>query len=290
MNNFISKLNNSWFQLVFMVALLAAMNIGIEQLTNKKITGAEVLFIRAICNLLLAFIIAAFNKKSILPKQPKLQIGAFICLGLSLLLIFTAYQYISAGSVSTLQRLDIPLLTLITLFSRKSSTKQVLLSFFAFAVVAALLIFNKSTDEKPMGYLLVLAGVIVIAINTLLQKEIAARENIETIMVVVSASSVFWGGIRCWQAHSTFDNISINVLLAIIGLSLINLIIFYLVNDLYKKHSPEFVRYPYLIAAFVTMIVEMIVKQKISSPLLIGGNIAILITLTLLVRSRQKNE
>jgi len=188
-----------------------------------------------------------------------------------LLLIFSAYQYISAGSVSTLQRLDIPLLTLIALFTGKSNIKQTALSLIAFALVTILIILNKSTEETPIGYFLVLSGVVIIAINTLLQKKIAETENIETIMVVVSISSVFWGGIRCWQTYSTFSNVTPILLLAIIGLSIINLVVFYIVNDLYKKHSLEFVRYPYLVAAFGTMVVEMIIAHKLSSALLIIG-------------------
>jgi len=289
MNNLISKLNSGWWQMAVLVALLVAMNIGIEQLTDKDITGAEILFFRSICNLIAAIFIAAYSRKSIIPKQPKLQLGAFICLGLSLLLIFTAYQYISAGSVSTLQRLDIPLLIIITAFGGQSKLSQTLLALLAFVLVAALLILNKTTDEDPIGYFIVLSAVIILCINTLLQKKIAVTENIQTIILISSLSSGFWGGIRCWQTHSTFANIHLDSLLVIAGLSIINLIIFYIVNDLYKKKSPEVVRYPYLLAAFLTMITEMIVEHKIFNPILIVGNISILIVLTLLVRGRHKN-
>lgn len=290
MKNFIALINSKKkVQFVAMVLLNIAMSIGIEEITDQKITGAEVLFIRAICNLILVFIIAGINRQSIIPTQPKLQIGAFICLGLSLLLFFTAYQYISAASVSTLQRLDIPLLALVTMLSSRFSIKPFILSFLTFVCVAALLWFNITTDENPFGYFLVLSGVVVIAINTLVQKRIAAKENIIVIMLVVSLSSVFWGGIRCWQTHSTFANITPLLLLGIVGLSLINLLVFYIVNDLYKKYSPEFVRYPYLVAAFGTMILEMIVEAKVFSPVLIIGNTTILIILTVLVRSRQSN-
>lgn len=289
MINFINKLNSGGLQIALLVALLVAMNIGIEELTDQGITGAEILLVRSICNLVAAIFIAAYSTTSILPKQPKLQAGAFICLGLSLLLIFTAYQYISAGSVSTLQRLDIPLLVLISAFGGQSKLSQTLLALLAFALVAALLLLNKTTDEDPIGYFIVLSAVVILCINTLLQKKIAITENIQTIILISSLSSVFWGGVRCWQTHSTFANIQLDSLLAIVGLSIINLIIFYLVNDLYKKKRPEVVRYPYLLAAFLTMITEMIVEHKMFNPILIIGNISILIVLTLLVRSRHKN-
>ena len=285
----IKKKNKGWSQIGLLVALLVAMNIGIEELTDNGISGAEILLLRSICNLVAAIFIAGYSWKSIIPKQPKLQVGAFICLGLSLLLIFTAYQYISAGSVSTLQRLDIPLLVIIAAFSNQSKLSQTLLALFAFALVATLLILNKTTDEVPIGYFIVLSAVVILCINTLLQKKIAITENIQTIILISSLSSVFWGGIRCWQTHSTFANIQLDSLLIIVGLSFINLIIFYIVNDLYKKKSPEVVRYPYLLAAFMTMMTEMIVEHKIFNPILIVGNISILIVLTLLVRSRHKN-
>ncbi|MBK9794340.1 MAG: hypothetical protein IPP60_14905 [Sphingobacteriales bacterium] len=195
--------------------------------------------LRSICNLIAAIFIAANSRKSIIPKQPKLQFGAFICLGLSLLLIFTAYQYISAGSVSTLQRLDIPLLVIIAAFGSQSKLSQTLLAFFAFALVASLLILNKTTDEDPIGYFIVLSAVVILCINTLLQKKIAVTENIQTIILISSLSSVFWGGIRCWQTHSTFANIQLDSLLLIVGLSFANLLIFYIVNDLYKRKVPS---------------------------------------------------
>ena len=243
--------------------------------------------LRSSCNLLAAFSIAGFTKTSIIPKQPKLQFGTFMCSGLSLLLVFTAYQYISAGSVSTLQRLDIPLLVLVAAFNKKSNLLQISLSLLAFVLVAALIVFSKTTNEHPIGYFIVLAAVVIICINTLLQKKIALTENIPTIIFISSISSVFWSGIQCLQTHATFANIHAGNLLVIIGLSIINLIIFYIINDIYKKYNPEVVRYPYLVAAFFTMIVEMVIAQKLSSPVLIIGNISILVVLTLLVRSRQ---
>lgn len=283
----IRNLNYSWLKFVVFAVLLIGMNISIEELTDKNINGAEILFVRSIFNLIFALLLAGASKQSIIPKQPKLQIAAFICLGLSLLLIFTAYQYISAGSVNTVQRLDIPLLTLFSVFSVRFSTKQFTLSALAFGFLVALLLLSKTTDEEPIGYYLVVAGVIIISIYTLLQKKIAVTENIATIMFIVSLSSVFWSGIRCLQIHTTFKNISITILAVIAGLSLINFVIFYIINDLYKKHTPELVRYPYLIAAFGTMLAEMIVEHKIFNPLLIIGNIAVIIVLTLLVTNRQ---
>ena len=289
MSNLINKLNSGWWQYAILVALLVAMNISIEELTNTGITGAEILLIRSVFNLLGAFIIAGITRESIIPRKPKLQIGAFICMGLSLLLIFTAFQYISAGSVSTLQRLDIPLLVLIAAFSRKSSRLQILLALLSFVLVAVLLLLNKATDQKPIGYFIILSAVIIICISTLLQKKISVTENIPTIIFISSMSSVFWGGIRCWQTHSTFSHIHLGGLSVIFGLNLINLIIFYMITDLYRRHRPEVVRYPYLLAAFMTMITEMIVAHKLFSPILIIGNTAILLAITLLVRRRQKS-
>lgn len=289
MSNYSRKLINGFGLIAILVVLLVALNIGIEQLTNQKITGAEVLVIRSLCNLLSVFVIAFFSKKSIIPKQPKLQIGIFLCLGLSLLLFYTAYQYISAGSVSTLQRLDIPLLVLTAAFSKKSTLAQMLTALLAFILVAALLVMNKATSENPIGYLIVLSGVGILCINTLLQKRIAILENIQTIIFISSLSSVFWGAVRCYQFHSTFSNVHLFSFFVIVGLSLINLAIFYIVNILYKKHQPEIVRYPYLLAAFLTMVTEMIIAHKLFSPILIIGNTSILIVLSFLVRSRQRS-
>lgn len=278
-------------RIVSLILLLIALNIGIEQLTNQKITGAEILFIRAVFNLFVAFGIAYFTKQSIIPNKVKLQIGTFICIGLGLLLNFSAFQFISAGSVSTLQRLDIPLLCLFAMFRFKFSIKQFLFCILVFLVVGSLIFLNQTTKENPIGYLLILSSVVVLSINTILQKKIAVSENLVAIMFVVSLSSVFWGGIRCIQTNATFEHIHWGSLLAIFGLAVINVFIFYIINDFYKKHQPEFVRYPYLLAAFGTIIVEIIIYQKLLNTYLIVGNIIILILLTILVYLRQgKNE
>lgn len=275
--------------MTMLVALLVAMNIGIEQLTDKTITGAEILFVRSVFNLIAATFIIILCKGSIIPTDPGLQVGAFICLGLSLLLIFTAYQYISAGSVSTLQRLDIPLLVLIAAFSNKLKLSQILLALLAFIIVAVLIVANKTTDEDPIGYFIVLSAVVLLSINTVLQKKIAVSENIQTIIFISSLSSAFWGGISCWQSNASFVNIHLDDLLIIVGLSVINLFIFFLVNDIYKKKSPEVVRYPYLLAAFLTMIIEMIIEHKVFNSILIIGNFSIIFVLTLLLRNSLNN-
>lgn len=280
------KILNSSFQITLLVILLVAMNIGIEKLTDSGLSGAEILFTRSIFNLIAAFFIAIYTKANIVPKHPKLQLGAFICLGLSLLLVFTAYQYISAGSVSTMQRLDIPILVLLAVFSQKVNWLQLVLSVSALIGVALLLYFNQTTDEDPIGYMIVLSAVVVMCINTVIQKRIAIAENIPTIIFISSLSSVFWGGIRCIQTHATFQNLNALTLFTRVILSLINLAIFYLINYVYKNYNPEIVRFPYLLAAFFTMITEMIIEQKIFNPLLLGGNIGILILISLLVKSR----
>ncbi len=270
-----------------LILLNIIMSISVSHLTTQNITGAEILFIRAVFNLLLALGIGIVTKQKMLPTQPGLQSGSFICIGLSLLLIFTAYQYISAGSVSTLQRLDIPLLVLIAVFTKgQFSRKRFGLAVLSFAFVILMVLLNRQTGEKLMGYLLLLAAVGMIAINTLLQKKIAVKENIVTIMIVVCLSSIFWGGFRCWQVGSTFQHINPAILLFIFGLAVINVIVFYLVNALYKTHSPEFVRYPYLIAAFGTMIAEMLLTQKWQSPIVIAGNVFILILMSILIQPK----
>ncbi len=276
-------------KILLLILLLVIMNISIEQLTNLKISGAEILFIRAVFNFGLAVLVAVKNRETIIPQKPKLQIGTFLLFGLGMLLNFSAYQYISAGSVSTLQRLDIPLLVLVSFLYSPFNGRKGFLAVLSFLVVGLMIFYSRNAQENVLGYVLIIFSVIVLVINTLLQKKIAVKENIATIMAVVSLSSLFWGGIRCWQSGADFQKITPMILGIIFGLAVINLIIFYLVNELYKKYPAEFVRYPYLISAFAIMIVEMLIKQKWETPVVIFGNIAILIIITFLVGNKSKN-
>lgn len=281
---------NCRFQLISLVVFLILMNIGIEELTDKKIKGSTVLFIRGIFNLSFAILIAIFNGNHIIPKHPKLQLGSFMTKGLSLLLIFSSYQYISAGSVNTLNRLEIPIITLFSLPIRKQPFSAFSLSILSFLIVGGLIFFNENIDEDPYGYALVLMGVVLISAYTLIQKKVASLENIEVIMIVSSISSIFWSGITGINYSEILGVFRSTDIILILILALINLSIFYIINDVYKKHPVNYVRFPYLIAALGTMCLEMIVEQKIFSPILIIGNISILITLTILIKLKPKSS
>ena len=76
-------------------------------------------------------------------------------------------------------------------------------------------------------------------------------------------------------------------IIEIIILSLLNLTLNYALIHLFKRHSAEAVRFPYIIAAVLTMVLEMVIEQKFFSWILIATNLALLSLMALLVWNRK---
>ncbi len=272
--------------IVILVVLLVSMNIFVEHLTNLHITGAEVLGVRSLFSLIFIAAYSFFKEKSLVPRELKLQTNSFFFSGLSLLLIMTGFEYISAGSVSTMQRMDIPLLIVIAAFTSKVTKTQLFLSLVTFAIIVALILLSNKTDESPVGYLIVFTGVVCVCINALLQKKISRKEEVQIIIAITSLSSLTWSLFRCYQKHTSFENIQSEQYLLLAMLGAFNVGIIFIMTQLYKLYKPDFVRYPFLLCTFLTMIVEMIVAHKLFSPIVLIGNTALLIIVTYLVKTR----
>jgi hypothetical protein len=272
---------------VGVVILLVIMSLSIKSVTSEGIAGQWVLFLRSAMNLVIAFAIVIARKSDIRPVKPVLQGWSFLLFGLSLLLVFSAYEHLSAGTVTTLQRLDIPTIVILGAMTGTVVRKEIGLALTTFLVVAINLWLSGNTQGEPIGYILMLGAVMTVAISTLIQKRIAVSEQVETVMVFSCLSSLIWSGGSVFAMGITYV-VPTGAQLSLIGfLALVNTALFYLVYRLYRAHTPEFVRYIYLWAAMATVITEIVIGLSPFQPIVVGGNLVIIVLLGFLIRSRE---
>ena len=287
----ILKVDNikSIYLFVLLVLLITGIQLFVEELTEIGLLGTQILFWLSCFNITYVITKNLITKATFLPNDPKGQFYRFLFVGLSMICLFSSFEFISAASFSTLSRIDIPIIVLITAISIKQSKRKIYLSLFVLLVVAFILYESNEVDEDFLGYMLVIFGVFGNVLNTLLKKRMSTTESLELIILVGSASALVWcSGWMTYKGVSPFTIKAIYIF-EIIALSVMNLMLNYLLIYLFRRHSAEAVRFPYLIAAVLTMILEMVIEQKFFSWILISTNLVLLGLIAMLVWKRKQD-
>ncbi|MAD96994.1 MAG: hypothetical protein CMB99_06665 [Flavobacteriaceae bacterium] len=278
----------SIYLFVLLVCLITGIQLFVEELTEIGLLGTQILFWLSCFNIIYVLVKNLITKSSFTPKDPKGQFYRFFFVGISMICLFSSFEFISAASFSTLSRIDIPIIILITAISLKQSKRKIYLSVLVLFVVAFILFESQEVDEDFLGYMLVIFGVFGNVLNTLLKKRMSTTESLEMIILVGSASALVWcSGWMAYKGVSPFTIKSIYVF-EIVALSVMNLTLNYLLIHLFKRHSAEAVRFPYIIAAVLTMVLEMVIEQKFFSWILISTNLVLLSLIALLVWKRDQ--
>lgn len=286
----ILKVDNikSIYLFVLLVLLITGIQLFVEELTEIGLLGTQILFWLSCFNIVFVVAKNLISKSTFLPNDPKGQFFRFLFVGVSMICLFSSFEFISAASFSTLSRIDIPIIILITAISIKQSKKKIYLSVFVLFVVAFILYESQEVDEDFLGYMLVIFGVLGNVLNTLLKKRMSTTESLELIILVGSSSALVWCfGWMQYKGVSPFEIKQIYIF-EIIALSIMNLILNYVLIHLFKRHSAEAVRFPYIIAAVLTMVLEMIIEQKFFSWILISTNLVLLSLIALIVWKRDQ--
>ena len=262
------------------ILLVAIIGNTIEFLTDKEYPSALILFWGGAISFLINGFFLLKKRHRFLPQKPKLQIIRFFTTGISSFLIFESYKYLAAGSVSLVQRVDIPLIVLISMFSgEKRSSLQFWLSFWVLAMIGFLILDSRFIDEEPIGFLLVFTGVVMVSFSYLLVKRSAESENVYLISNVNSLAMMAVGSVvmsitkSSWYIQWPY--------IWLFGLIGVCFFLLYIVGiRLYKWYNTERARFPFIIGTLATMCLEMIIEHKLFSPsqialtLLIAGMIA----------------
>lgn len=277
--------NQNLLYFIVIIVLVALNNNCYEYLTNNKLKAPQILFYRGGFTLLLTIVYARYKKQTLVPTDIKAQALRFITTGGSLLLALFSFNYLSAGTVSLLSRLDIPVLVLFSVLLKKSKHWfQIALSLLVIGAVLFLTIDPNFIDEDRNGFLLIFGSIGMVAIGYLTVHRGSNTESIPALINVSSMSCLFFGGLLMifyrYEWVIAFENVAM-----IIISSFINIALFYLTIARYKAYSPEKALLPFVLAILSTSVFEMIIEQKFYSAkeLIVTATLTFIISLICLI-------
>lgn len=251
---------------IIVVFLIGINSNLIEFLTDKGLSASHILLHSAIGSLLfiLPFSILTKQKQAFnyayTPFYFKLLINA-----VGIFLLFTSYKYLAASSVSIIQRLDIPIIIISSVFlGTKKSALQFWLSIWVIILFVFFVIDSPYIDEDTYGVYLAIAAAICLALGYLLIKK-NTEINSVTIVSIGYLISFFIGGfIPLVLSDNGIAIPNWNGAISVVALlqGVLQTILTILGIGLLKDYSAEKARLPFVIGAFCTLIIEMIVENK----------------------------
>lgn len=234
-------------------------------LSDKNYDTATIMIYRSAVSVLLFTLALVLKKKPLKVINGKLLFTRSFLDGLNILLLVTSFKYLAAGSVSLIQRMDIPLLILIAVFKRESkSSLQFYLSLWTIVLLVFFISVSKLIDEDLTGYAFAAPGVLVAAFSYHLVKKQTSHENLETIGLFYSSSLLLWGIATALISRSSLSINPKDIWIFVLG-GAFQFTIVYLALYLYKRRPSEKARLPFVIAIVGTMVVEMLLEKKMFS-------------------------
>jgi hypothetical protein len=264
----------SIFAFIASLILTSVSSIVLEYLIHTKgYPSYFVLLIRGVIGFILCSSVAKFKGLNALPRKWNLQGYRLINAGLILLLVFQSYKYLSATSVSLLQRLDIPFLIILSsILKDKKSVVQLSLSILAVLSTCYFISSSLLTEEQEMknqinviGFLLSGGSALLLAFSYILLKKTSKIDNAFVITNITCISTTVFGLIATlvngynWTIH--LSDIWLFLLASVILVSS-----YYYSMELYKQFTAEIAQIPSVLAVIVTMGIEMIIKNKWFNP------------------------
>lgn len=251
-----------WLVFVIVIIAVTFYTYSVEILTDKGYKASNIMVLRGSTALLLGILGGVLQKKRIIPYQWRPQIARFFLNGFSSFFAILSFTYLSASTVSLMNRLDIPALIIIaTLLGQPKSNAQFWLSIWTIIIIVFMALDAKFIDEKPIGFVFAFLNVAIISIGYLLVQKSSQTENAYILNNVFSISNIVFGlSISFIVGNSIYLNPSDLwvILLGAIG----QLTIYTVAITLYSWFSVEGARFPYLLAALLITIVEMIYENK----------------------------
>lgn len=251
-----------WLVFVIVIIAVTLYTYSVEILTDKGYKASNIMVLRGSAALLLGLIGGLLQKRRIIPNHWQTQIARFFLNGFSSFFAILSFTYLSASTVSLMNRLDIPALIIIaTLIGQPKSNAQFWLSIWTIIIIVFMALDAKYIDEEPIGFIFAFLNVAIISIGYLLVQKSSQTENAYILNNVFSISNIVFGLCISFVAG---NSIYLNpedlwvILLGAIG----QLTIYTVAITLYSWFSVEGARFPYLLAALLITIVEMIYENK----------------------------
>lgn len=206
-----------------------------------------------------------YKRAKIIPSNWNQQSLRLLVDGSSIWLLYQSFKYLSAASVSLIQRMDIPALIILSVLRKENkSSLQFWLSFWTILLIIFFVLDSKFIDEEPIGFVYAISSVILLATTFFLIKKQTTTESIYVLGNTFAIGLIFFGIIISIFNHSSFiihvNHIWVFILTGIMQFMIVNTAL-----KLFQWYTAERARLPFIIGVLVTMILEMIIEKKIFS-------------------------
>ena len=238
---------------------------------TKHYPSSVILMYRGIIGLVLCTAFAKMKKENAFPTQWNVQGYRLVNAGIIMLAVFESYKHLGATTISLMQRLDIPLIVLLSIFYKeKRPVFQNGISLITIIFTCTFVYFEVITEEHHHsfttsdwdGFLLITFAAILLAINSRLIKKSVATDNAFVITNITCISTTVMGFITTLVTGKSFY-INSNDYVWLVLLTLLLILSYYFLVELYKIHSPEKVQFTGVIAIIATMGFEMLFENRI---------------------------
>lgn len=253
-----------------LITIIVLLIVGINNNVTEYLTGEDypaplIMIFYGTVAFILNCIVGPLTKNAILPKQWKFQLYRMVNNGISALLIFVSFKYLSAGSVSLVQRTDIPFVILLCIFiGDRRSSLQFWLSIWTILTILFLIVTAPLIDEKPIGFVYAFLGVTLLSSSYIMVQRTATIETPYTLSIVNSIGMILVGTIAMFINHYSWHIASKDIWIFFLG-GIMLFLLYVVAVRLYVWYKPERARFPFILGAIATAIIEMIVEHKVYS-------------------------
>ena len=245
------------------VVIIVSVNSNVtEYLSGQDYPAPLMLVFYGTISLILNCAVGIFRKEDIFPKKWKLQILRLLNNGFSMLLIYISYKYLSAGSVSLIQRTDIPFVIILSFFmGNKKNNLQFWLSLWVFFTIIFMVLDARLINEEPGGFGFAFAGVAMISVGYLIIQKTVAIETVYSLSNINSLGMILIGTITMFIKDYSWHINTADIWIFCLG-GLMIFTIYIVAIPLYRWYPPERARFPYILGTIGTALIEMIVERK----------------------------
>ena len=264
---------------IAVVALVALQNNNIEYLTEDGYSSSIVLLCRSFTTLTLSTIVGKWQGHSLWPANWRTQRLRLINSGVALYLFLLSFQYLSATTVGLLQRLDIPILIILTGIGNRQFGQRGRLAMVIILGVLGFVSLSRQVDEPLIGFAIALTAVFMLSVSFILIKRSVAQENGFVMMNITCLSSIGVSVLSLaitrdtgWHGHH--HDIGLLVLSGVLQFTQYCCLV-----ALYRRLPIERAQFPTVLGAISTMILEMLLEHKLFAPV----HIICIVVLTALI-------
>lgn len=250
---------------IFLIILIALNNNSIELLADKEYSTATIMVYRSIVSVFLFALTLFYKGDKIQVNNKRLLLTRSFLDGFGILLLVTSFKYLAAGSVSLIQRMDIPVLIIISVFRRESkSSLQFYLSLWAIVLLSFFVAESKLLDEDTVGYAFAAPAVLLAAVTYYLVKKHTSQERREVLGFFYSLSLFVWGIIAALFTESSLQIHLSDIWIFAAG-GAFQFMVVSISLYLFERYPSERARFPFVLAIIGTMVIEMIIEKKLFS-------------------------